>query len=298
MYTHISKPQESMYHTFKHMFTPPHTPTHNDLTFKCGLDYSVPTFFWWREHNCGPHLPRLTIPPSQTWWFDSYLSWHMFYMKRHSWNSLNVCRSHQRWTPQYMFHPLVTEVILLRLSLGLRPLIRENVSSLWQPVTHRVKKGTISSIFSTAVLWVRVQASVCLCVMTVSCDVAMTTDYAQRDRLERKISLRLRKAVQVGARPGACKCQFFEGRETEERWFMLKIKRGPTATGQNSVISSTGPLIISAQPITALWNISAWREVRPETVTSLQPPPSSAGRKKWHHQPAKPPCFPWLNGML
>lgn len=217
-------------------------------------------------------------------------------MKRHRWNSLNVCRSHQRWTPQYMFHPLVTEVILLRLSLGLRPLIRENVSSLWQPVTHRVKKGTISSIFSTAVLWVRVQASVCLCVMTVSCDVAMTTDYAQRDRLEREISLRLRKAVQDGARPGACKCQFFEGRETEERWFMLKIKSGPTATGQNSVISSTGPLIISAQPITALWNTSAWREVRPETVTSLQPPTIIGWKKEAAPSACKappPPMVEW-----
>lgn len=28
------------------------------------------------------------------------------------------------------------------------------------------------------------QASVCPCVTTVSCDVAMTTDYAQRDLLE------------------------------------------------------------------------------------------------------------------
>lgn len=142
------------------MFAPTHTPTHNDLTFKCGLDYSVPTFFWWREHNCGPHLPSLTIPPSQTWWF---LSWHMFYMKRHSRNSLNVCRSHQRSTPQYIFH-LVTEVILLRLSLGLRPLIRENVSSLWQPVTHRVKKKAQSLLFSPRLFCECVCKPECVCV--------------------------------------------------------------------------------------------------------------------------------------
>lgn len=115
----------------------------------------------------------------------------MLYINQRSWNSLNICTRQQRYTPQYMFRPLVTEVILLGLSLGLRPLIRENVSSLWHPATHRVKKkkkerSTIPSIFSTADSWVRVQASVCPCVTTVSCDVAMTTDYAQRDLLEGK----------------------------------------------------------------------------------------------------------------
>lgn len=178
MYIHVSKPQESMYHTLKHVFF---SSTHNDLTLRCGLDYSMLTFFWWWHHNCGPSHP-LTHGG-----LVSYPA-HMFYMGQYSWSWLNVCSSHQRWTPQYAFQPLETDVILLRLSLGLRPLIRENVSSLWQPVTPRgegKKKTTTYNpfYFLYGWLWVCVQASVRLCATAVSCDVAMTTDYAARDRL-------------------------------------------------------------------------------------------------------------------
>lgn len=110
----------------------------------------------------------------------------MFYLKQYSWSWLNVCSSHQL---QYMFLPLRTDVILLRLSLGLRPLIRQNVSLLWQPVSTSKKKKRKHYdplYFLYGWLWLCVQASVRLHVTAVSCDVAMTTDYAQRDRLRVK----------------------------------------------------------------------------------------------------------------
>lgn len=77
-------------------------------------------------------------------------------------------------------------------------------------------------------------------------------------------------------------------------------QKGKTAAhhwSKHSVICTTGPLIRSALPVTALRNTSAWREVRPETVSSLQPPPSPAGRNKWHQQPVNSHPL-WLNGML
>lgn len=63
-----------------------------------------------------------------------------------------------------------------------------------------------------------------VCVTTVSCDVAMTTNYAQRDRLEggKKISLRLQRAVKVGSSGAASKYQLFEGSATVKRTFLLK----------------------------------------------------------------------------
>lgn len=75
------------------------------------------------------------------------------------------------------------------------------------------------------------QASVCPCVTTVSCDVAMTTDYAQRDLLEgkKKSSLRLQRAVKVGARRAACKYQFFEGSESKKEIY-VENKKGATDT--------------------------------------------------------------------
>lgn len=79
-----------------------------------------------------------------------------------------------------------------------------------------------------------------------------------------------------------------------------KKKWGKTAAhhwSKHSVTSTTGRLIRSALPVTALRNTSAWREVRPETVSTLQPPPSPAGRKKWHQQPVNSHPL-WLKEML
>lgn len=155
------------------------------------------------------------------------------------------------------------------------------------------KRSTIPSIFSTAGSWVRVQASVCPCVTTVSCDVAMTTDYAQRDLLEEG----KKKNQPPVTESGESRCELsglqisvlWGKRESKKEIYVENKKGGHShTTPQNSVISTTGPLIISARPVTALWNTSAWREVRPETVASLPSP--------HHHRPVKSP-LPWLNGM-
>lgn len=163
-----------------------------------------------------------------------------------------------------MFQTLKTDVILLRLFLGLRPLIRENVSSLWQPATVKKKneKNYNPFYFLYGWLWVCVQASVRLCVTAVSCDVAMTTDYTQRERSRPKNQPSVTKSHGKSSGPRISVVWGKQDRKTEERWtFMLrKKKRGKTAAdhwSKHSVISTTVPLIRRALPVTALRNTSA-----------------------------------------
>lgn len=142
-----------------------------------------------------------------------------------------------------------------------------------------------------------VRASQC----AVSCDVAMTTDYAQRDRLRVKNQPLVTKSGESHGESSGLKISDLWGKRDRRKVdIYVEKKKGKTAAhhwSKHSVICTTGPLIRSALPVTALRNTSAWREVRPETVSSLQPPPSPAGRNKWHQQPVNSHPL-WLNGML
>lgn len=122
--------------------------------------------------------------------------------------------------------PLETEVILLRLSLGLRPLIRENVSSLWRPATVK-KNKTTQSLFSLRLI-VGVCASSCAPVCHNSFLSCRYDDGLRSEGpfIEWKISLRLPKAAKVGATRVACKYQFFEGKQTAERWRFMSEENG------------------------------------------------------------------------
>lgn len=151
-------------------------------------------------------------------------------------------------------------------------------------------------------LWLCVQASMRLCVTAVSCDVAMTTDYAQRDRLRVKNQPPLTKNGKSHGKSSGLKISVFWGKQGRRKVdiYVEGKKKGKTAThhrSKHSVIFTTGPLIRSALPVTVPRNTSAWREVRPETVSSLQPSPSPGGRNKCHQQPVNSHPL-WLNGMM
>lgn len=164
-----------------------------------------------------------------------------------------------------MFQTLKTDVILLRLFLGLRPLIRENVSSLWQPATvkkKKTKKITIPSIFSTGDCGC-VCKPVCVCVSQQFPVMSLWQRTTLRGNVQdRKISLRLQKVMASRVARRISVVWGKQDRKTEERWtFMLrKKKRGKTAAdhwSKHSVISTTVPLIRRALPVTALRNTSA-----------------------------------------